>query len=200
MSGTGTESVQPATEEKPVTPPDAEVQQRIKDAEKAAKTAGLAALAEKQGFADVAALEKFIETQKQAEKDRLSEVDRKAQEAEEKEQAATKATAEAERKSEDADILVALIEAGAPRDSARKLIPNVRMEIGETKIDDKVIEKALKELQKTFPTLFNSTQSPPPGGSNPGSPPPGAKGEGGQAKSKAQELVVLRHPNVKAKT
>lgn len=185
----------PKTEDKPA--PKEDDAAKVKDAEKAGKAAGLAALAQKFEFSTVADLEKYIADQKQAEKERLSEVERKQQEAEAKEKQAHMATAEATKKAEDADIYVALVEAGAAKDSAKKLIGNVRGEVPEgTELNDETIKKAVKELGKAFPALFGTEKPPPPGGSNPGPQPPGAKGDGSQNKSRGLELVHERHANI----
>lgn len=174
------------------------IDQALKEGAGPAAKAGQAALAKQLGFESVEAMQKFVKDQKKAEKDKLDEAERAKADAAEASKTAEAATVAANTKAENADILFALAESGIAKEKAKKLIPNVRMEI-EGDVDDASIAKAIKALQKDFPELFTTGTPPPPAGSHPTPPSPGA-GKGTGAKSvqdQAYEILHLRHPQLK---
>ncbi|MDI3417941.1 hypothetical protein [Streptomyces luteolus] len=124
------------------------------------------------GFDNARALHEFVQSQRDAEQSRLSDLDRREQElaAREEELAARESSAVArERDAARRAVLVGLGAAGVELEDAAVLLSRTTDE----EVDDAALRKAADKLKSRRPELFGQRPpAPPPSGSPDGGAPP----------------------------
>jgi hypothetical protein len=97
----------------------------------------------------------FIDGAKERERAAMTEADRKLAEATDKEKAATAATAKAAEREHNANVRVALIDAGVPKAKAERAARLVDAAIGA---DDAAIKTSIESLKGDWPEMFATVE------------------------------------------
>lgn len=123
------------------------------------------------GFDKLEDAQAWVKNKREADKAKLTEVERREQAAEERERQAQARETAAAAKALRADISAALIEAGAPRTGVADLVDLVKVDAGA---DEAAIKAAVEAKKTQFPALFTeAAAAPPPApGGLPGGKPP----------------------------